>query len=64
MIFVDNSSRVMRSTDNTDTRTHEGKHNALMDTKEFKGEHISFWGSIPRTGSRHWQCASEAHGVA
>eukprot|EP00959_Pyramimonas_sp_CCMP1952_P090387 1892203-Pyramimonas_sp.AAC.1 len=48
--IVDTSCRVMRFTESEDMRTNEGNNKSLTHIREFKGEHISLWVSIPCAG--------------
>eukprot|EP00959_Pyramimonas_sp_CCMP1952_P201451 4212636-Pyramimonas_sp.AAC.1 len=60
MNFVGGSCRVIRCTDSEDMRADEGKSKSLPDIEEFKGKHLSLWGSIPCAGRSPWQCVKEA----
>ena len=59
--FLDESCKVIRYTENEDMRTDQGRKLALADIREFKGKHISLWGSMPCTGGSPWQYVNEAH---
>eukprot|EP00959_Pyramimonas_sp_CCMP1952_P250682 5239832-Pyramimonas_sp.AAC.1 len=61
MNLVDSSCREIRYTESEDIRTDEGKHQALTDFRDFKGERILLWGSIPCAGGSPWQSVDEAH---
>eukprot|EP00959_Pyramimonas_sp_CCMP1952_P295397 6178453-Pyramimonas_sp.AAC.2 len=42
-------------------RTEEGNNEALGDTREFQGKHMSLWASLPCAGGSPWQHVNEAY---